>query len=148
MCASYYYNFAELVCYAYSVYNPYCYSESLLYVILMLFGIHLQRCIIFYCISMYKEYVILLCCICNHHKTLHSSRILNQFLCDIFGTQLFSADKYIHNLPKASITDNQQTLKDTTLVRSNDFGERYRGSDLNCLSSVILRQYTTLTNQC
>ena len=46
--------------------------------------IHLMRFICSYCTLIYNKYVILLCFIIIHHKTLLISQISNQFLCDIF----------------------------------------------------------------
>ena len=89
----------------------------------------------------------LLCFICNHHKTMLISQILNQFLGDILN-ESFDAHKYIYNIPKTLITKTQQTLKDCALLGSEDLSEGYRDSDLYCLASIIIWQYTTVTNQC
>ena len=45
--------------------------------------IQLIRFICSYCIFIYKKYVILLCLIINHHKTIIISQISNQWLCYI-----------------------------------------------------------------
>ena len=55
-------------------------------------GKHLLRFILCYCTSSYKISIIELCFICNHHKTLLISQILNQLFCD-FQTQFFAAEK-------------------------------------------------------
>ena len=77
--------------------------------------IHLVNFICNYCTLIYNEYVVLLCLVMNNHKTLPISQILNQFLCLYFVTQRFAADKYIYNLPNASITYKNQTLKNRAL---------------------------------
>ena len=61
---------------------------------------------------------------------------------------MFAADKYICDLLKASITNIKQTLKEGALAGSSKRFEGYHDSDLNSLASVILRQYTTVTNKC
>ena len=121
----------------------YQYMSSLCYC-----EIHLLRFVFCYHTSIYNKYVILLCFICNHQKNLHISWISKQFFCDIFEHKFLVVDKHIYNIPKASITDTQQTLKDGALAVSEDCGDGYRESDLNCLASVILRQYTMVSNQC
>ena len=54
----------------------YQYKSSLFYS-----WIHLLRFIGFYCTSIYKKYVILLCFIFNHHKTFLISKIIITKLC-------------------------------------------------------------------
>ena len=109
--------------------------------------IHLLRFICCYCTSIYNKYVVLLCIICNHHKTFLISEILNQFLCNI----------YKHNYsPHTTISTTSQKLRspkhskhwNTELYRwSDDHGEGYHDSYLNRLDSFILTQYTTVTNK-
>ena len=53
--------------------------------------IHMMRYICSSCISIDNKYVILLCFVVNHHKTLLISQVLNQFFCDFFVTPLFAA---------------------------------------------------------
>ena len=42
--------------------------------------IHLLRFILSYCAFIYKKYVILLCFVINHHKSLLITKYLNQLL--------------------------------------------------------------------
>ena len=104
---------------------------------------------IFCCFGLiYKRYIIVLSFICNRHRNLNFSQISNQFFCDIFG----------HNFSlQTSKSNTFQNIQSPTHIKhwktdiywgSTDRNEGYPDSDLNCLASVILIQYTNVTNQC
>ena len=108
--------------------------------------IHLMRFIYLYCTSIFFKYVISLCFF-NHHRILLFSQILIQFLCDIFK----------HKIPCTQINP-QPTNFQSPPYRKHWNSEPYRGldgcgegycdSDINCLDSDNIWQYTTVSNQC
>ena len=120
-------------------------------------GIHLLMFISCYCTSIYKIYIILLCFICNHHWNFLISQIPNKLLCDIFK-HIFWCRQV--NLLRSKGFDRTRTenikriLHKVDIERwipnegSDDSSEGDRDSDLNHLASVVLRQYTTVTNKC
>ena len=117
--------------------------------------IHLLRFISCYCTSIYKKYVILLCFICNNHKTLLISQISNEFLCDIFKDKFSPQTSKYTTFQKLQLTRHIKHWKTPTHRKhwktkiykgSSDIGEGGYESDSNHLASVILRQYTTVTN--
>ena len=63
-------------------------------------------------------------------------------------TQLFTAVKYIYNLPKLSIYDTKQTLKYEAIsgVGRSLWGRSWLWLKLSGFRN--LKQYTTVTNQC
>ena len=77
--------------------------------------INLLRFIFWYCNSIYNKFIILLCFICNHNKTLLISQILNKFLLWYFQTHCFAADMYIYYLPRTLIFNTHLPLKDGDL---------------------------------
>ena len=121
--------------------------------------IHLLRFIFCYCTPIYKEYIILFCWFCNHHKNftyitnnhnknLLISQILNQFFCNIFKrnfslqTSKSTTFQYFW-LPRRSKhwkTPTHSKHWNEELYRGQaDRGEVDRESDLNHLDLVILR---------
>ena len=84
--------------------------------------IHLLRFINWYCTSIYKKYVNLLCFICpssqhsayltnNHHKTFLITQISNQFLLWYFQRPFFAADTESTTFSKAPTVQTQKTKK-------------------------------------
>ena len=63
-------------------------------------------------------------------------------------TQIFTADKYINNLPKYPLTNTKQIFKDGVISWFRNFCEGGCESGLYCLAWMILREYTTVANQC
>ena len=80
-------------------------KDSPAYVYLLLLYFYLQR----------MRHVI------NYHKTLLISKHLNPFLLRYSATQFFAADEFIYNIPKASIVNKKQTLKDGALSEVGQF---------------------------
>ena len=110
--------------------------------------IHLIRFIWSCCTFIYNKYVILSCFIINHHKTLLISQIPNQLLCYIFPHNILlhtSTSMTSRNLQSPT---QSKHLKTGLYQRLADCCEVDRDSDLIYLNSVILRQYTTVTNWC
>ena len=62
---------------------------------------HLIRFILSYNILIYNKYVIILCSITNHNKTVLILENLESIALWYFDTQLFAADKYIYDPPKS-----------------------------------------------
>ena len=121
--------------------------------VLRLFGlryreIYLLRFIFCYCTSIYKKYVILLCFICDNHRTLLISKLLNQFPCDIFKDNFLLQTSKSTKSQKRLLPTHSKHWKTEPYRGSDDRGEVDCDSDLNRLASVILSQYTTVTNQC
>ena len=79
--ASYYYNFTVLVYYIYSHYNKYSYGGFRYKSSLYNHRMHLLSLISCYCTLIYNNDVVLLCFICNHHKTLLISQIIITKIC-------------------------------------------------------------------
>ena len=71
-----------------------------------------------------------------------------KILCDIFK-EMFSlqTSKYT-TFQKHQYPTHIKHLTTDPYTGLYDNGEEYCESDLNCLASVILRRYTTVTNQC
>ena len=108
--------------------------------------IHLLRFICCYCTLIYKLYVISICFICNHHKTLFISQISNQCLCDIFENYFLLQTSTATTPPKALIIVTHKTLKDGALSGISQSCSGRSWVYLKSPSSVILRQYTTVTS--
>ena len=106
--------------------------------------IHLIRFICSYCTSsttnksIYYVWLIIITILCSSHKFRFTCYV-------IFCNTIFTTDKYIYNLKKYSIADTNQTFKDSA-IPGVDWSLWVRSRI--CLDSVILRQYTTGTNQC
>ena len=121
----------------------YHYLSSLCY-----FEIHLLSFICLYFTSIYKKYVILLGFICNNHKILLISQTSNKSPCNIFKGY-YSLKTSKSTTPRKLQSPKHRKHRKTEIYRgSDDRGEGDCDFDLNRLDSVILRQYTTLTNQC
>ena len=92
--------------------------------------------------------------ILNCHRNLIFSQILNLFICDIFEHNFFAIDKEIHKLwfsvinnkcrNQIPVTQSKLLLKYGALSGSTDHGEEDLESDVNCLASYNLQQYTTV----
>ena len=111
--------------------------------------IYLLRFIFCYFTLIYNKYVNLLGFICpsSQNSTYHTN--FESIGLSYFVTQFFAAYKYIYDLSKASITDTNKTFKYRDISGGRPirfYGDREY--DLYRLDSVILRQYTTVTNQC
>ena len=110
--------------------------------------IHLIIFIFSYFNFINSKYVNLLFFVNNHHKTLFISKCLKQLLCGIL----------LHNylLQKSTSTTSQNCrspaqskyFKTGIYQSSDNCCEGYHNYDINCLVSVILRQYNTVTNRC
>ena len=119
--ASYYYNFTVLVYYIYSHYNKYSYGGFRYKSSLYNHRMHLLSLISCYCTLIYNNDVVLLCFICNHHKTLLISQIIITKLCLYhkfkinssltFSKAIFTADNLINHLLISPITQKQQKFK-------------------------------------
>ena len=110
--------------------------------------IHVLRFICCCCTLIYKVHLILLCFICNHHKTMLISELLNEFLCDLFEENYLLQTSTSTTFQKCQSPTQSKYWKTEPYRGSDDCGEGHHDSVLNRLTSVILRQYTTLTNQC
>ena len=76
--AIYYYNRNDMVCYAYTFYNPYSYGELSTFVLSILSRdkpADVYLLILYFDLQGIHHFFF-----CNHHKTLLISRIWNQFL--------------------------------------------------------------------
>ena len=101
-----------------------------------------------YFTSIYKKYIILLCFIFNRHNNWLISKNLYQFLCNIFKHNFLLQTSTSKTFQEHRSPTHSKHWK-TEIYRGSDYrGEVDRDSVLNHLASVILRQYTTVTNQC
>ena len=114
-----------------------------------------------YCTFNNNKYIIFLCFICNHHKTLLISQIIITNFAYLtifypipfwhFQRPFFVANKRIYHLSKYSIAKRSKHWNKTTQSKHWNM-ELYWGlfnrgkvdcdSDLNHLYSVIIKQYT------
>ena len=76
------------------------------------------------------------------HKNIETISLL------FFVTECFAADKYVYELLKYLSPTQSKHLKIGLYQGSDDHCVVDHESDLNYLASVILRQYTTVTNHC
>ena len=108
----------------------------------------LLRFICSYFTFIYNKYVTLRCFVIIHHKTLFISQIPNQFLCDILWHP-FLLQTSTSTTSQIYWSPTQRKHWKTGLYQwSADNCEGESEYDLNCLASVIIRQYTIITNQC
>ena len=110
--------------------------------------INLMRFICWYCTLVWNKYIILLCFICNHHKTLLISQISNKFLRVILKHIVLLQTTKSTPFQILRLSTHVKHWKTELYLGSADFGEGDQDSDLNSLDSVIIRQYNTVTNQC
>ena len=127
--------------------------------------IHLLMFISCYCTSIYNKYVILIFFISNLHKAMLISQMIitKPFLYHKFRINSFVTFSNTIvccrqlNLPNSKSFDCPYAANIERCPHRNhwktelywglaDCGEVDRDSDLNCLASVILRDYTTVTN--
>ena len=110
--------------------------------------IHLLRFIFFYCTLVYNKYVILLCSICNHHKTLLTSQILNQFLSYIFKHNFLMQTSKSTTSQKLWLPTHSKHWNTEPYWGSADCGEGDCESYFNHMVSVFHSKYNNVTNQC
>ena len=110
--------------------------------------IQLLSFICFYCTSIYNKHVNLLCFVINHHNTLFITQISNIFICYILEHNV-SLHASTYTTFRNLLSSTQRKHWKTGLYQGSKYCfEGDCDSDLNRLSSVILMQYTTITNNC
>ena len=108
--------------------------------------IHLLRLILCYCTSTYKKYIIVSCFICNNFRTFLISQISNQVLRDIFQQNIFLQRSKSNTSQKLWYTIDSKHWNTELYWGSGDCCEGDPNNNLNQLASVIVMQYTTVTN--